>query len=131
MSTATIIKCHHCKRVRTNRGRGLCFLCHEDPAILARYAPAGGKQRVKRRPPSCWACGKVCPKGTHILRAGWFFRELSNECEREIYCPECFAEYGFPDPAPYLPPDQFAEAEDLPRDTSPRVFHCHLPRGMK
>lgn len=58
------------------------------------------KPRPKLQPPVCWACGKPSPKHSKISTIGWQVREIRIEhwTEREIYCPDCFAEWGWPEP---------------------------------
>lgn len=49
----------------------------------------------------CWACGRVCPRRYQINRAGWVWRvipDLGGTDQRETYCPECFAKWGWPSP---------------------------------
>jgi hypothetical protein len=46
----------------------------------------------------CWVCGKSGPY-RYLLKNGWYVREIplmSDKC-REVYCPTCFAQWGWPD----------------------------------
>lgn len=52
--------------------------------------------------PECWGCGERAPVRTWVEKHGWQSRETlvysgAAHKRREIYCPECFAEWGWPD----------------------------------
>jgi hypothetical protein len=48
---------------------------------------------------ACWCCGAVPPVSTWVAKHGWHVREIMTGCHRakEMYCPDCFAEWGWPD----------------------------------
>lgn len=89
--------------------------CPPAPAANAVFSPAELDERIKahaRRveadPESrggaravCWCCGATCPSGSWVDNSGWYCRgiNLAGWCGSEIYCPECFAEWGWPDAA--------------------------------
>lgn len=59
------------------------------------------KKRKRPQPPVCWACGKPCPKQSKIASIGWQTRIITVDGhwkEREINCPDCFAEWGWTEP---------------------------------
>jgi len=67
---------------------------------------------VQRLEVVCWCCGKPAPHTlTQFLgRLGWAVRRVqllpSKPTEPELYCPECFHEWGWPDRqglADYIP----------------------------
>lgn len=54
-------------------------------------------------PARCWCCGRTPdnPRERRVGRLGWFTRRLwpGTNCECvEIYCPLCFARWGWHDP---------------------------------
>ena len=56
----------------------------------------------------CWACGVVCtpPLGPRWSErsGGWVSRKtvvMQTHKETEVYCPQCFAEWGWPPETPY------------------------------
>jgi hypothetical protein len=95
-SQAKRMSCANCCRMRTTRGHGLCWKCHRNPVVLARFART---KKVKPQSPECWACGVTCPSGTRIAKAGWAKRVVSVLAVElvEMYCPACFARWGWPD----------------------------------
>lgn len=95
----TVVACRNCSRVRHNRGAGLCWTCRADPAVQQRFGVgAHGPKRQRAAPPECWACNAPCPLGTHVARAGGHRREivLTGALMVEVYCPGCFAVWGWP-----------------------------------
>lgn len=47
----------------------------------------------------CWCCGAVPPRRSHVVKYGWEARWLvlyGAVKVREVYCPDCFAEFGWP-----------------------------------
>ncbi|VTS08513.1 hypothetical protein [Tuwongella immobilis] len=73
---------------------------HLREALVAEHAA-----RVEREEPlhpeprtgKCWCCGIPAPGTASRERRDWHAREfMKGICEREIYCPACFAEWGWP-----------------------------------
>lgn len=70
---------------------------------------AAHQQRVARDCPSeieegwprCWACGELAPRLTWNQLLGWVARPINlarcGNRAQEMYCPTCFAEWGWPD----------------------------------
>lgn len=50
--------------------------------------------------PVCWACGIPAPKQNHLVTEGWHSRweRIEGQPMKETYCPDCFAEWGWPVP---------------------------------
>ena len=92
------VVCLNCSRLKLNRGGGLCWKCHRDPAVLARFGIADKPAKPRATGPECWACNALCPNGTHVTKAGWHRREIEINAMKltEIYCVKCFAEWGWP-----------------------------------
>lgn len=45
----------------------------------------------------CWCCGIPAPGPNSLARRSWASRQFMDWTrEREIYCPECFEEWGWP-----------------------------------
>ena len=78
---------------------------------LARYA-----ERAERRlplfedgppvpddgPTECWGCGVKPGRATWLEKIGWASRpataaSIFDGTKKETYCPDCFAEWGWPD----------------------------------
>jgi hypothetical protein len=104
--------CRHCQRPRRIFGRGLCQACYKDAAIKSQYPPLsrGGKRPRGLGVPAtgrigieCWACGVVGPYPAPgwAEKSGWATRKILLPCSclpvSESYCPECFAEWGWPE----------------------------------
>lgn len=92
--------CIHCRARPGNRRRGLCYRCYITPSIRTQYKPLinpGG--RCRRDRPTCWACGKPSLIARYLQKHGWYIRPSGAAGNRffEVYCPECFAEWGWPD----------------------------------
>lgn len=66
--------------------------------------PDARKPFTNAKPPECWACGVRCPRRTHVRKIGWMQRafRVVNGYERETYCPDCFAEWGWPPESPVV-----------------------------
>ena len=73
---------------------------------LARHAErvaAGGLLEPEPRT-ECWACGVAAPRSSWLGKIGWETRpadllpgQCSLDSKYEAYCPDCFAEWGWPD----------------------------------
>ena len=61
--------------------------------LTAKYATAAPCGLV------CWCCGVDAPRPSHVSAVGWAVRTvmLSGGNARETYCPQCFAEWGWPE----------------------------------
>jgi hypothetical protein len=102
-------KCQHCGQFNINRPRKLCFKCYYTPGIKELY-PSTSKYTPRRRDNTiqCFACpARVNPM--HMKRNGWRsqFFEGGNGKEKENFCKECFAKWGFPPPGPAVIADKF------------------------
>lgn len=72
------------------------------PDLVTRSCAANGAKRGRGKPEpvTCWCCGARAPGGSLCDRHGWHKRviHLCRVPTVEVYCPDCFREYGFPDP---------------------------------
>lgn len=91
--------CVHCKERPATRGRGLCWGCSRTPVVKAMYAPLPGGERSGVGMPECWACGAAAPRRARLLEIGWRSRtgRHGTKTLTEVYCPGCFAAWGWPD----------------------------------
>lgn len=67
---------------------------------MARGVATANPKPRKQRPPECWACGKLAPQCSYVGRFGWRTRAVQVEyyTMTEVYCPDCFARWGWPEP---------------------------------
>jgi len=54
---------------------------------------------IRKTRSQCWACDSYCESGNLVASAGWYSRKLSGTyaAVREVYCPECFNQWGWGD----------------------------------
>lgn len=66
----------------------------------ARRVEAEEAAEPATRSPRCWACGAIAPKQSHNVEFGWRSRlvVIEKTWVSENYCPDCFAEWGWPKP---------------------------------
>jgi hypothetical protein len=110
--------CKHCGIRFGTRCRGLCWTCHGNVAIRDQYPPKDkGRNSGKQELPTCWGCSRPATRRTHLVKDGWAVREVSLNVGMapmsECYCPECFAEYGWPPFVPYHPIEERSAREPM------------------
>jgi hypothetical protein len=96
--------CVHCCKKKVNRPRGLCWGCYYTPGVRDLYpitSKFGKRSGVRPEPVTCWACGKPAGRKSHVNKIGWKVRHINLTAQsrptNEVYCPECFARWGWPD----------------------------------
>jgi hypothetical protein len=85
------------------------FPGHEER--IHRHAERVESEDPGRQPLHCWSCGSICP-GTKPHLHGWHSRRLPAQMGhgdwvcgiRELYCGDCFAEWGWGDDDNVQPP---------------------------
>ena len=78
-------------RVQTHAANVAAGLGVFEPPPLPRTGP---------EPARCWLCGKSAGRSAHVRKLGWAVRLVrfwGQYTADEVYCPECFAEHGWPE----------------------------------